>query len=306
MENTTAKGILETLDNSPNALSNYLTTRGSIKISTEQAPYAAGFLKKLKASPDYYFTEIGRGENVVVSACIDGRLPAETASLQLSPNSAGGSLSLWVAHRLTGGKLRTEDFFKELLAAGVHIGDHTDDHAHGESTGCGANDKFSSILGLIADTVDLETSTSGEIFKGIALLREALGLTPQTDTKSLIKAARELFGNAETPLQRMASIEQSGSGPVLTGAHCEVAVIINSQAGTTLNRQRFIDDYEGVISAFNVDAWAFEQSAVTTLKAMGEDWQDGEKVAVMVDAMMAYNLATAATLCGGNIQLVIA
>lgn len=86
--------------------------------------------------------------------CIDGRSGAG-----LEPDTAGGNvLSAMVADNLTfdrfegENKTSAEAFFNtkaSLLEKGIEIGGHTDDHAHGEASGCGANDKLADIYDKI-------------------------------------------------------------------------------------------------------------------------------------------------------------
>lgn len=84
--------------------------------------------------------------------CIDGRLGG-----LLGPNSAGGSETLYVADDLTGGAISgegtTDEGYQRMLTflaeRGLPIGGHTDEHAGGEKSGCGANDRLMDIYAFI-------------------------------------------------------------------------------------------------------------------------------------------------------------
>lgn len=71
--------------------------------------------------------------------------------------------------------------------------------------------------------------------------------------------------------------------------------------GTTLDRNTLAKKYGNTYQAFNVDAWAFEPTARAIV---GDDASD-ETIQQVVLAMVYYNLATAITLCGPGMRMIV-
>jgi hypothetical protein len=83
----------------------------------------------------------------------------------------------------------------------------------------------------------------------------------------------------------------------LIGAHREVAAVINTRSGTTLDREQLRSAFPDH-QTFNVDAWAFESTA----RVMTDDETAIKRLAA---AMVYYNLATACVLAGPSLQVVV-
>jgi hypothetical protein len=216
-------------------------------------------------------------EGDIVAGCIDGRCGCR----KLWPNSAGGSLSLYVAARLSGAFDGDEkEFFAKFAGTDMPLGTHTDQHANDTKTGCGASDRIGEILNIIADE-----DSRQEIFNQMKSLE--LGVDIQVLEKMGEVAASLTLG---TPRERLTIIEDAG-GEVeeLTGDHEEEEVLVNFVPGTTLDRN------QSAGKAFNVDAWAFEPSARATLTILGQP-ADTEAIDRFVTALTAFNLATGKVL----------
>lgn len=218
--------------------------------------------------------------------CIDGRLCDQAID---GLNSAGGSLSYVVADDLTTKRFAGASFaeaidntFEVLRGQDQKIGVHTDTHASGEKSGCGANDRLAEIYAKIVEADQVIRQTAESI----------LGKTIDDETHQLIvknAAERRDFGSGATNLTTM---QRDGAAvEALEGGHREVLAVVNLRADTTLDRaalqQAFGDNYQ----AFNVDAHGFERAAHTT------STNEHEKAQKIV-ALTYYNLATAHVLCG--------
>ena len=230
--------------------------------------------------------------STVPTKCIDGRPGARG----FAPNTAGGSESFMVAMDLLGearGLSTAEAYAKALdvlLAKGLPVGGHTDDHAHGALSGCGANDKLSLIYDFLVRKAD-------EIRK----IAESVGvMSSDTVFAQMIENARlrtEFSDGAE-----LLSVlrEKAGDDVVdpLRGAHNEVLTVINTQSGTTLDRVAVAEAFGFELQVFNVDAWSIRDLATTVGSS------DDESSAYAA-AMVYYNLATAGVLCGVNMRVVV-
>ena len=230
----------------------------------------------------------------VIAACIDGRSAIQSQAL--SPNAAGGSLALWAALLLSGPDIRFEDFLAGLKAAGIGIGGHTDDHAHGASSGCGANDKLQTILELIAATAGSQR---------IAALAAGLGVViDEKDSAKLAERAAELAGGdgLGTATERLALLRCYGDVSSLCGAHNEQLIVINAVQGTTLDRFALSERFGERAAVFNVDSWAFEPSLLEMTDALGFQDLDLQN---LLTALTAFNLGCALALCDGSMPVVL-
>ena len=230
------------------------------------------------------------------SGCIDGRDTRD--GLMPKPDSAGGTLSVMVADDLTtkrfaGEGNSTKEAYANTLSfvadAGYEVGGHTDDHAHGDGSGCGANDKLAPIYEFIARKGTMLRELAGQL--GIEASDDAFEqIISNAGERSQFSTGREMLDEL--------SCYGDGAVDYLVGDHKEVAAVINAVPGTTLDRvalkQEFGENYE----AFNVDAWTFEETAERTSD------NEGEKQAKML-ALAFYNLATAHILCGRNMRVVV-
>lgn len=125
---------------------------GKIEPRPDQAERFDEFVQDLTSGKFHTTTD-----KIIVCKCIDGRRCADCLE---GPNSAGGTLSLVVADDLTHKQFAASDgtlasamksAVEMLESKGLPIGVHTDTHANGDASGCGANDKLGEIymnLGL--------------------------------------------------------------------------------------------------------------------------------------------------------------
>lgn len=249
------------------------------------------------------FTErVGRGEFHVQTegkipfGCIDGRDTRD--GLAPKPDSAGGTESIFVADDLTTRRYAAEDgttvggyvnVLKRVNECGYEVGGHTDDHASGEGSGCGANDKLPLIYGFI--------SQYGDQLREVAA---NLGVTIDDESFATIKqnaAERNDFSTGRELLDALKAYGEDKADP-LEGAHKEVVAVINTKEGTTLDRHAVRREFGPNYQAFNVDVWSFNEAAELVSETP-------EEVQAKTFAMTLYNLATAHVLCGKNMRVVV-
>lgn len=265
--------------------------RGEITLSRMQE--AAERLKT-----DEFYDEID--PNAIPSTCVDGRGRLD-GKQELGANAAGGTFTVVMADALTTNRYRNVD---EHEKAPVHaarmygelrqkykIGGHDADH-HGENgCGCGAEDVLDSpqmdqpsiIRFMIQHGDDIRAflNENGiEIDGGIH--------------KQLINKATLLFqeGYATNGAELRDAMKTSGGDEAvetLTGPHNEFNLALNTQRGTTLNRQKLRAAFGDEYQTFGLDVWALENAAKAT--SLTE-----QEIAQKFAAMLYYNVATAAVL----------
>jgi hypothetical protein len=234
----------------------------------------------------------------VTASCIDGRDIDDGMATNTSkaPDTAGGTLALWVAFVLNGCDLPLESFLETAQKAGIPLGGHTDDHEHIDASGCGANDKLGHILELIS---------AGPSLARVAGLSRELGIpVSETSVARISKRADDLGGHSllGTPTQRIDLIKKYGNLTTLCGGHVEQLIVINTIARTTLDRSSLKEHLGERAAVFNVDAWAFKESLKRTAAAL--DKEDLSLEGLLL-AMVFYNLATALVLCGPSMRIVL-
>lgn len=260
---------------------------GAIEAGLEQQERLDELTERLASGEFHVATDVA-----LPAGCIDGRLGGA-----LRPNTAGGSESLMVADDLTTRRFAGEDgstltayanTLRFLADSNLPIGGHDDEHAGGEKSGCGANDKLPQIYQFLAD--------NGHVIRETAL---ALGVEVDDATHEMITgnaAARQEFSAGSELLGKLAAID-AGSIDHLRGDHNEVVAVINGRPDTTLDRQALASEFGDAYEAFNVDVWSFAEAARAISLTPEEQ---NQKIA----AMVYYNLATAHVLCGPNMRVV--
>jgi hypothetical protein len=267
------------------------------------------FYSDLAYNPESFYIP---SDGDFIYTCIDGRLGDENL---VGPNSAGGSISLWAAYNLIGNDVSPDKFFKKLSQAGLPLGGHVDEHQHG--TGCGANDRAPEIFGKIAE----------EKAQDFIVSRLNDGQPLSTD---FVDAAKKLSTSSQGgESSRLSAIaDNGGQMPELKGNHTEIMVVLNNREWTTFHREyltmagglvsdnnkanRRLYNYctrnkdgspgEVLVSAFNIDVWAFQPSAEKVLEVFGENTP--QNVQKFVEALTVYNIATALTLGHSSLPVV--
>ncbi len=175
----------------------------------------------------------------------------------------------------------------KLKANGIDFGAHTDDHAHGDNSGCGAIDKAPAV---IANTVKYKENIVASI--------NALGVN--TD------GLDEVLANFATYNSQIAGQEYKGaevvgeiieSGKIvkeLENDHREMFDILNMVEGFTVNQELVRQVSDGQAQAFAVDVWRLQELAQ---RAYPDDAELQNKAFL---SELVYTLGVSATLTLGD------
>ena len=283
LESETQTNDIEYLELGENA-------EGIIGQTIASRPRLDEFTKRVSSGEFHRTTDIA-----LPCACIDGRLGCWSR-----PNAAGGTMSLAVADDLLTQRYNVdgttasmvEHVFRTLRQNGHIVGDHTDDHAHGDRSGCGANDTLPTIYDFIG--------RKAEVLRTYA---EKIGIDVDDETHDAITSGakrRTQFSTGREVLDRMIENASDKAIDTLHGDHNEVLAVINKRPGTTIDRDAIASEFGPEYEAFNVDVWSFEAAA----RALYPD-ADEYSVQQTVGALTYYNLATALTLCGPTMRVVV-
>lgn len=224
--------------------------------------------------------------------CMDGRPGGEMA-----PNSAGGTFSLTVADDLTTqrfskGKTLVEadrEVAKVIQGEGEPVGGHCTHSASGEKCGCGAKDEIKPVYGMIADNPLM-----------IRRKVESLGIVVSDEVHNLIvknASARTDFPTGAELSAGLKDVAGEQAESVLAGPHKEVVAAINTNEGTSLDRQALAEVFGPDYQAFNIDAWTFADAAAAISLT-------DEEAEMKVVALAYYNVTAAFILCGPGMRLV--
>ena len=197
--------------------------------------------------------------------CVDGR-PIKgwkkSSEKPLGPKVAGGTAHAALAHRIVDVQsLRNDLIFehdiefviKRYTQIGIGFGGHIDDHAHGFNTGCGAVDNIDLILKKLRRPEPQEHLRGlaklimGDAYEGAHVTNEVIGrmlflnaLKPTYLPKVNNDPKGEyLYKKTIVRTIRKASTATREPVPALTGAHNEVAVILNFVKGKTFDNHKF-------------------------------------------------------------------
>lgn len=235
-------------------------------------------------------------EKMTLVRCVDGRVP-EGGMNPLGPNSAGGTESLFVADDLTAKRFAAPDGttasgYANVLAflktAGYTVGGHTDTHASGSASGCGANDKLPLIYAFIAERGDDIRRTAATFGVAVADMTHELIINNA--------AARTDFSVGANLLDSLKKNAEPRFLDVLSGSHQEVLTYLNAAPNTTLDRDALVAEFGAAYQVFCADVWAFGDAA--RLIATSED--DALQKSA---ALVYYNIATACVLAGPRMRV---
>lgn len=270
-------------------ISGFALAEGSVGPNPEQLEFADTVAERL-ASGEFHV----KSEGNILCRCVDERL----GGTSLAPCAAGGTETIYVADDLTDkewtGRFGTTDegyaaILETISSQHAPVGGHTDEHAQGDASGCGANDKLALIYDLIA--------RRGDEIRAVA---ELLDLDVRDVTHDMIvsnAAKRTEFSKGAELLATLKGVAGEGAVEPLVGTHDGVVAVVNFRRDTTLDRKALLAAIPGAY-AFNIDAWAFKDAA--ELIPSSEATVD-EKVI----AMTYYNLATGGVLFNKDMRIVV-
>ncbi|MBI5906825.1 hypothetical protein HY857_02115 [Candidatus Saccharibacteria bacterium] len=222
--------------------------------------------------------------------CIDGRITldwdkqSELRKAYLGPKIAGGTAHAALAHRIVDTHHLVDDLLFEhdieyvvnrYKKIGIGFGGHIDTHQHGWNTGCGAVDNINLILDLIKrpeaqlQLRGLARMIMGDAYDGSFIANEVIGrmlflnaLLPSYMPKENGKPGGEfLYKKTVVELIRNHSDAKHESVPRLSGDHNEIAIILNSLQGTTIDTDRLSFDNNNEIQVFGWDLWEVYKEA---------------------------------------------
>lgn len=193
-----------------------------------------------------------------------------------------------------------------------HHGAHTDDHAEGESCGCGAINNYQAVTGdairyregitnALHAVYGDEFGSNQSSIEHVFVLYEYLAQNQQYFVD----------GNGE---QSMQQIKNTGAVvKVLSGKHVEETIVINEVSGTTLDQPYFTQEVKNAcvekpqtIQAFSVDAWRGRDIAQITTDIVAEQDPTIDRELTYKLAMADFwirTLAVAGTLTAGDLPV---
>lgn len=246
------------------------------------------------------------GRQVDDDGCGDGREVASiyegTRVRERSLHRAkifGGGATMAVAALVGQGKSKDDDlqdlFSKAIGDLAKHdlpFGAHTDDHASGDNCGCGAIDKAPRIIenvGVFEDKI-----------KGAAalILGDDEGVQEVIDNfKSYNQGHHEDTYKGSGVMEEI--IEDGKIVKELTGAHQEVAIVLNTVPGYTVNQQHIRSVSSEQAQVFGVDV----PRLATVAERLYPESEAEQKQALI--GMVVYTLATAGTLTKGDLPVFV-
>lgn len=247
-----------------------------------------------------YFIPIAAEGRSIPAQCVDGR-SRKDGSYEPAPKAAAGTFSAVIGDALTNASYRqphtsaathAKTVYAYLLRHG-YVGGHDADHTSGQGCGCGAEDKLQEILTFIRDKGDAIKAFLADV--GVAIDDETHRLIVSQATKLLEE--QYVVPGAEL---RDAYIEVAGKDSVetLTGPHHEVALVVNTEAGTTIDRAKLAESYGDSLQVFELDVPSL-QVAADALSI--SEHEAAQKFA----AMLYYNVATAAVLADKSLRIAV-
>lgn len=230
-------------------------------------------------------------DSAAPTRCIDGRMTLgwekfdEKQRTSLGPKIAGGTPHAALASRIVDStditdNLRFEDDIKHVVERysdiGIGFGGHADTHAKGWNTGCGAVDNINLILEKLQrpepqeELRGLAQIILGDAYDAPYIVNEVIGRMLFLDALKPSYMPKEnndptgqfLYKKTVVDLLRKEAKSEGEVVPQLAGDHGEVALVLNSVKGTTLDTDRFNFDNGGEIQLFGWDLWEMYEEAM--------------------------------------------
>lgn len=215
-----------------------------------------------------------------VRAKVFGGGAAMVTAMSVGDGSASGQ-SLNQAFKTSIGKMKT---------AGIDFGAHTDEHANGKNSGCGAIDKAPVVIANVAKYED-------EIVEAIS------GLGVDTSGLDAVMAnfhdyAEEIQGKPYSGKEVVDDITNEGKiVKELEDHHYEMFILLNTVEGYTVNQELIRSVSDGKIQVFAVDVWRLQELA---LKRFPDDEQARNDAFL---SELVYTMGVAATLTAGDLPV---
>jgi hypothetical protein len=211
----------------------------------------------------------------------------------------GGGATMAVAALVGQGKKKDknlQDLFStaigDLAKHNLPFGAHTDNHAHGDNCGCGAIDKAPRIIENVSRYEEQIAAAAALI------LGDDTGIQQVIDNFKNYHKAHE--GQAYRGSGVMEEIIEDGKiVKELSGAHQEVAIVLNMVPGYTIDQQKIRTVSDGHAQVFGVDV----PRLTTVSERLYPEDKAAQKKAFI--SMVVYTLATAGTLTKGDLPVFV-
>lgn len=250
-------------------------------------------------------------ESGTPSCCIDGR--GCVACLDGKPSgprpavAGGAQITAYGGAELAG--YFTEDdprstlerymrVAKTLDEGGYPLSGHCDTKAKltgfASGTGCGANNKFQVILNDVYNFEPQVLRTSNILYRAIQVGNggsSALKLVDKAHALKSVKGWDPTFVLEQMP---PAHVEELESKATPTGGHAEDFLIVINRPGYTVDRQKLLEKTGR--QGFVLTTWYVSVLADT----LAQTSRTGSDVEQLKFGMLAYNVATSATLTDGS------
>ncbi len=201
----------------------------------------------------------------------------------------------------------------KLAERNIIHGAHTDDHAEGESCGCGAIDKYPAISENALKYREQITATL-ELLYGAEFEENQHHIDKAFAVYSDIVQSQNYFSDASGKLSMEVILDSGAVVKELSGHHIEETIVINDVEGTTLDQRLFTETIKNnsgkekprIVQAFSVDIWRGKQLAkqVAEIATEHEASMDVEAVEKLAYAdFLIRTLAVAATLTAGDLPV---
>lgn len=253
------------------------------------------------------------GEQLDDDGCGDGRgitnaqgeiveLTQGDKKLKKSLNRAkvfGGGATMALAAKVAVGEadVPLQQLFRQAMTDlddhDIDYGAHSDEHAHGHKSGCGAIDNAPAIIanaakyrdGIYATLLSLDDTIDAHMLDDVLDNFEAYN----TDVNKANYKGKDV-------LDDIASEEKVIKK--LTSDHYEMFIVLNDVEGYTVNQHTVRDATDENVQVFTVDMWRIANLASRLYEDEPEEIQQRAILGELV-----YTLATAATLTKGDLPV---
>jgi hypothetical protein len=251
----------------------------------------------------------GCGDGRGVRRVLEGATKEHSRSLNRAKVFGGGSAmvaAIFIGIGKAKGKTLSEIF--TMAIASLHerfasFGAHTDTHAQGDNTGCGAIDKAPAI---IINAVEFQREISGAIASlGIDISGLDAIFSRYQDFAARVQGQTYI---ANEVMQEIAS-----KGKIikeLDADHREMYIVLNTKYGYTVNQRLIREVSDGKVQVFAVDVWRLQELVrklypidLAAEESLQQKTLDTQHIAFLAE--LVYTLSVAATLTKGDLPVYV-
>lgn len=253
------------------------------------------------------------GEQLDDDGCGDGRgitdaqgeiveLRQGDKKLKKSLNRAkvfGGGATMALASKIAVGEVDEplQQLFRQAMTElddhDIDYGAHSDEHAHGSKSGCGAIDNAPVIIanaakyrdGIYATLLSLDDTIDAQMLDDVLDSFEAYNTQANT-VNYTGKDVLDDIASEDKVIKKLIS------------DHYEMFIVLNTVEGYTVNQHTVRDATKENVQVFTVDMWRIADIAY---RLYSEDPEEIQQRAVLGE--LVYTLATAATLTAGDLPI---